>query len=165
MLEKYFALVEPRARFREIDMALEMNKIVLEDGYEMVSDSLSRHLENCRKVSLLGVTVGKFIEEEIETCQKRGKNLEALVLDALGSECVEEAAVYITGLIQETIKRNKCVPTRRFSPGYGDLGLEVQQYFFRNLKLEDMGMKLNDSLLMIPQKSITAFIGWQQVVA
>lgn len=161
-LEKYFSLVDTRARFRDIGLYRETGKIILADGYEMVSESLARHLENCARVSLFGVTVGIFIEEEIQQCQKKGRNLDALMLDALGSECAEEAAIYVSGLIYRTIKKNDCLPTKRFSPGYGDLNLEVQRYFFSNLKLDELGMKLNSSLLMIPQKSITAFIGWRK---
>jgi hypothetical protein len=160
LIEKLFTLVETGARYEEIGLTMEKGKLILSDGYEIISDSLSNHLENCRKVSLLGVTVGKFIEEEIEKYQQKGRNLEALILDALGSECVEEAALFVSALIHDIVKKNKCTPTKRFSPGYGDLSLEVQKYFFQQLKLEELGMRLNASLLMLPQKSITAFIGW-----
>ncbi|MBR2795256.1 MAG: 5-methyltetrahydrofolate--homocysteine methyltransferase, partial [Solobacterium sp.] len=48
----------------------------------------------------------------------------------------------------------------RFSPGYGDLPLDLQKYFSQVLDMpKTIGVRLNDSLLMVPSKSITAFIG------
>jgi len=162
LIENFFALVEPWARFVDMEMFIQNGKIVFEDGYKINSDSLKKHLKDCLRVSLLGVTIGGYIEEEMKKYQIKGKNLEPLILDAVGSECVEEAAIFVTGQIHEEIMRKAFSPTKRFSPGYSNLSLDVQRYFFEKLKLEEIGIKLNSSLLMIPQKSITAFIGWRK---
>ena len=48
----------------------------------------------------------------------------------------------------------------RFSPGYGDLPLGTQKDIFALLDCErKIGVTLNDSLLMSPSKSVTAFLG------
>ena len=48
----------------------------------------------------------------------------------------------------------------RFSPGYGDLPLEVQRTLFSLLEpMRHIGLSLTDSLLMSPTKSVTAFVG------
>jgi len=48
----------------------------------------------------------------------------------------------------------------RFSPGYGDLPLETQREIFDVLDCSRrIGLMLNDSLLMSPTKSVTAFVG------
>ena len=48
----------------------------------------------------------------------------------------------------------------RFSPGYGDLPLELQKDVFRVLDCpRKIGLSLNESLLMSPSKSVTAIIG------
>ena len=48
----------------------------------------------------------------------------------------------------------------RFSPGYGDLSLEMQRDIFRVLDCpRKIGLTLNESLLMSPSKSVTAIIG------
>ena len=50
--------------------------------------------------------------------------------------------------------------TPRFSPGYGDLPLEVQKDVFRILECGvRIGISLNESLLMTPSKSVTAIFG------
>ena len=48
----------------------------------------------------------------------------------------------------------------RYSPGYGDLPLALQTDFARILDMQKWcGISLTDALLMVPSKSITAFIG------
>ena len=48
----------------------------------------------------------------------------------------------------------------RFSPGYGDLPLELQRDLFRGLDCSrKIGLTLNESLLMSPSKSVTAIAG------
>ena len=52
----------------------------------------------------------------------------------------------------------------RFSPGYGDLGLEMQKDIFAVLDCpRKIGLSLNESLLMSPSKSVTAIIGISNV--
>ncbi|MCR5275107.1 MAG: Vitamin B12 dependent methionine synthase activation subunit, partial [Clostridiales bacterium] len=47
-----------------------------------------------------------------------------------------------------------------FSPGYGDLPIEVQKEFLPLLDAERrLGITLSDSYLMSPSKSVTAIIG------
>ena len=162
LLEKFFALIEPRARYMDLTISFRENTIVFDDGYTIKSVSLNKHLRDCSRVSMLGVSIGEYIEEEMSKYQARGKNLEPLVLDAVGSECVEEAAIFVSKQIGDEVKKKALIPTKRFSPGYGDLSLEVQKYCFKKLRLQEIGMSLNPSLLMLPQKSITAFIGWRQ---
>jgi cobalamin-dependent methionine synthase I len=48
----------------------------------------------------------------------------------------------------------------RFSPGYGDLPLTIQRDVLSLCDAERLlGIRLTDTLLMIPTKSITAIIG------
>ena len=48
----------------------------------------------------------------------------------------------------------------RFSPGYGDLPIEIQKDFFRVLEPNrKIGVSLTESMMMIPSKSVTAIIG------
>lgn len=161
MMERFFAHVEPIARFDDMAIEIGKNHMLCVGSYEIHSASLCRHLNGCERVSLLAVTIGPFIEEEMALFAKKNKTLEPFVLDALGSECVEEAAQRVSQIIADEILKKKYHPTKRFSPGYGDLGLGVQAFFFATLRLEEIGMTLNPSFLMLPQKSITAFIGWR----
>ena len=162
LIERFFSLIEPVARFMEVKIQISAETIIINDSYEILSKSLSDHLKNCSKATMMGVTIGKWVEDEIEQYKKKKRTLEPLIIDSVGSECTEEAAQYVSTIIQEDIIKNNHTPTKRFSPGYGDLKLDVQKYFFQQLKLEEIGMSLTPALMMIPKKSITAFIGWKK---
>jgi cobalamin-dependent methionine synthase I len=53
---------------------------------------------------------------------------------------------------------------KRYSPGYGDMPLEMQKIFFSQLHLEELKMVLNDNFYMIPEKSVTAFAAVRKIV-
>ncbi|MEN8154198.1 MAG: hypothetical protein ABFR75_09245 [Acidobacteriota bacterium] len=161
-IEKYFPLLENAARYKNLDIKIKEEKILINNKWNIVSDSLSTFLNGCNKVTILGVTTGSYLEEKMDKLQNSGNTLETMVIDALGSEGAEESAIYVSRIINREIEKEGFIPTKRFSPGYGDLSLESQNIFFKELKLNEIGIELNESLLMIPQKSITAFIGWRE---
>jgi len=162
LIRRFFPRVEPRARWLDVKLDAQLDTVVFSPGPLVRSLSLARHLDRCRRVSLMGVTIGAGVEEAMAEFQAQGRMLEAFVLDAMGSECAEAAAAFVADRIHETVTESGHDPTRRFSPGYGDLDLDIQRHIFTTLRLEEIGIHLNESLLMIPQKSVTAFIGWRQ---
>ena len=55
-----------------------------------------------------------------------------------------------------------CKP--RFSPGYGDLSITIQKDFLQALNADKtVGLSLSEGNLMIPEKSVTAFIGVSKI--
>ena len=84
----------------------------------------------------------------------------SLMLDALGSERVEALCDLFNSEIAQTARDEGCKAHPRFSPGYGDLPLEIQRAIFAVLNPEKrIGVMLNDNLFMSPSKSVTAIIG------
>ena len=123
------------------------------------SRDLAKNLSGCESVLLFGATVGLALDRLIARSATLSP-LRALVLDALGSERVESLAdVFCADMARKYGDAGKTL-CPRFSPGYGDLPLAVQTEFFRMLPLsKSIGISLNESLLMTPRKSVTAFIG------
>ena len=65
-------------------------------------------------------------------------------------------AVITSGWVR--FQRSGCSPG--FSPGYGDLPLDLQREIFAALDCpKRIGVSLNESLLMSPSKSVSAIIG------
>ena len=82
------------------------------------------------------------------------------MLDALGAERIESLCeTFCKELSLKSRAKGACV-TPRFSPGYGDLPLTFQKEIFRVLDCpRQIGLSLNESLLMSPSKSVTAIMG------
>ena len=84
----------------------------------------------------------------------------AVVMDACGIQAVEQIADQAEAQIEKTVRREGLNTTWRFSPGYGDLPLELQRDFLRVLDTHrKIGVSLTESFLMVPAKSVTAVVG------
>ncbi len=162
LIEEAWLLIEPQARVKHLEAEI-TDKIVYlpEADFLIYSKTLARHCQKCRKLSLLALTIGPFLEEKADRL-KSSSSSKALVFDATGSEAAEAFASQLEKQLQQEIRRSGFYPCKRYSPGYGDLPLSVQQFFFDQLQLEELAMRLTPSFLIIPQKSITAFIGWRK---
>lgn len=84
----------------------------------------------------------------------------ALVLQAIGAERVEALCdAFCAEFNTELNNQKKCL-TRRVSPGYGDIPIEMQRDIFAILDCpRKIGLTLEDSLMMSPSKSVTALCG------
>ena len=123
------------------------------------SRDLAKNLDGCHAVIVFGATVGRTLDRLVfrESVLSPAK---ALLLDALGTERVEALADVFCRDLAKKYEEEGSVLRPRFSPGYGDLPLSVQKEIFSVLGLpKGLNMTLNDSLLMSPKKSVTAFVG------
>ncbi|MBR5143850.1 MAG: Vitamin B12 dependent methionine synthase activation subunit [Clostridia bacterium] len=111
---------------------------------------------NCNKAVAFCATVGSGIDRLIAKYNVISP-ARAVFMQALGSERVEALCEVFCSYVKEELSGTH---TKRFSPGYGDLPLDLQREIFDSLECtKRLGVTLNDSLFMIPTKSVTAIIG------
>jgi len=123
------------------------------------SQVITRLLEQCHKVAVFLVTIGKYLEETAYQLAKDGLILQSTVLDAIGSDAVEKVADFVQDRVRESTSAQGLVTSRRFSPGYCDWNIGQQRMIFRALDGDTLGIRLTGECLMIPQKSISGIIG------
>lgn len=125
-------------------------------AFRVNSRGLAQNLAGCEQVIVFAATVGVGIDRLISR-YGRLSPAKALMLQALGAERIEA----LCDAFCASIENELCSGTRpRFSPGYGDLPLSCQKEIFAVLDCErKIGLTLNESLLMSPSKSVTAFMG------
>lgn len=120
------------------------------------STKLAKNLEGCNSVIVFGATVGVEIDRLIAKYSRISPS-KALMLQAIGSERIEALCDTFCEDIKNSFKTNL---KPRFSAGYGDLPLSIQKEIFAVLNCsKHIGLTLNDSLVMAPSKSVTAFVG------
>lgn len=120
---------------------------------------LRSHLDGCSHIVLFGATVGIGLDRLIARYGKTAP-AKALLLQAIGAERIEALCNAFSQKIKQESAAEGLHITSRFSPGYGDLPLELQRDIFRTLNCSGkIGLTLNDSLIMSPTKSVTAIIG------
>jgi len=112
------------------------------------SSSLAKSLNKSKSVVLFAATIGVEIDRLIKKYTRISPS-RALMFQAIGTERIEALC--------DTFCNEMDCP-RRFSPGYGDLSLSVQKNIFDVLSCtKNIGISLNDSLLISPSKSVTGF--------
>ena len=107
------------------------------------------------KIALGLCTIGEELEDEVSQLTKKGDLARAIILDAMGSVAAESAADSLNSQICEMCKKKGWGSSHRFSPGYGNWPLEGQRFIFSLLPAEKIKVKLNQSCMMIPRKSIS----------
>lgn len=105
-------------------------------------------------------TIGSELPNRINEYVGRGEIARATILDAVGSEAAEALAEKVDDLIKDEAKREGYTTLMRFSPGYGDWTIFDQAKILKVLKANRLGVKLTKSFIMVPEKSVTACIGW-----
>lgn len=126
---------------------------------ETASETVRRNLDGCRELILFAATVGIGIDRLIARYGRISPS-RALMMQAIGAERIESLCDELERMIKEETWADGLAAGRRFSPGYGDFPLESQREIFRVLDCpRQLGLSLNESLLMSPSKSVTAVLG------
>jgi hypothetical protein len=115
----------------------------------------SEQFADLERVAFCVCTIGQALEREVTALTGRGELLRAVVLDAVGSAAAEAVADYVDRSIQDLAAVEDLKTSCRASPGYGDWDIGEQASIFRLLPAERIGVRLSESFMMIPRKSIS----------
>ena len=121
---------------------------------------LTKLLSNSANAYLMCTTIPASEVAMISEAMKNAEGLKAIVLDAYASEYVDGALGVLMSRKNEALRRTGQKLTKhRFSAGYGDLDIKYQKVFYDILGMETLGVSLNESYLMEPEKSVIAIAG------
>ena len=166
LMERCLEIARPRAALRTFSVAGTRRRedglpeLVLEGAaLSLVGHDIATHLADARAVGVMAVTLGTALEQELRRLALTDTT-SALILDAVGTTAVEQAADAAEALLVAEAHDRGLFPTWRYSPGYGDFPLAAQPTLLATLDAQRrLGVTLTDSLLMIPTKSVTAVVG------
>ena len=123
----------------------------------VLGNDVKNHLKGCTSAILFCATIGAEIDKLIRINQISDM-AKAVVLDSLASVAIEQLCNKADEVLAEKYKGSYL--TFRYSPGYGDYPLRVQNEFLKTLDApRKIGLSANDSFLLTPTKSVTAIIG------
>ncbi|MDI9570560.1 MAG: methionine synthase [Pseudomonadota bacterium] len=154
-------LIAPKGTALRLPCRIEPpGRVVLGETTVFASRDLARFLKNSGEALLMGATGGAAIMEAIQAEMAGGDATRGVTLDAAASEITDAALDWIMSYFRQTLRREgKTLLTGRFSPGYGDFVLENQLLVHRLLPMEQLGVTLTKTCLMVPEKSVTALTG------
>lgn len=159
--EKLLEVIKPQAVFEEFDLSLEIKDekpIITFADVNFESKDLARNLQNCEKIYLMACTIGPQVDSIIRREQTLNAAM-AAVLQGAGAMFIEKLVDLTNFQIKMDAQKKGRITKHRYSPGYGDVSLSCQKDFFRLLPCTRIGLTLMDTMIMAPEKSVTAYIG------
>lgn len=125
--------------------------------FDVNSSNLSVNLAGSNKAIIFATTIGIEIDRLINKYLKIAPS-KAIIFQAIGAERIETLANAFNNEIATMYPNFILKP--RYSPGYGDFDIKYQKKIFDVLNCyKNIGLTLNDSLIMSPSKSVTAIVG------
>lgn len=120
---------------------------------------IARHLRDATEVVLMAVTLGAGVDRELRRLALTDP-LGQVLFDAAATEAIEREADRVEAQVRGDAGARGLYCSWRFSPGYGDLPLEVQSGFLATIDAtRRLGITCTPSNLMVPTKSVTAIVG------
>ena len=150
--------VSPRFAVVESSLCIKENGVGL-DGIFLAGEDIRLHLGQAKAGILMGVTLGVQMERLIQYHRRRSM-ADAVMIDAAATALIETACDRVEEGLRAFYQEKGLDVTDRFSCGYGDLPLETQPDIIRALDApRAIGLTCSSSLILIPQKSVTAILG------
>lgn len=119
----------------------------------------------CRKCAVMAVTLGIEVDNSIRIAQGNDM-LKAVVMDSCATEFIEKVCDEVEKKIKAEAEVLGKGTNLRFSPGYGDLPIDIQKNLLDVLDANrKIGLTVTNSSLMIPGKSVTAIIGFTENIS
>ena len=151
-LTECIRLAEPhlayRVCYRECQVTYERDGAYL-PFYPHPSKTLKAALQGAERAIVFAASIGHGIDRLIQGFGIRS-TLQGLILDSYANERIESLC--------DTFCREITGSVLRVSAGYGDIPIEMQRDIFSYLSPECIGVTLNESLMLSPQKSVTAIL-------
>src|SRR6056297_3518156 len=146
--------------YKDFHLEKDELKIVFKDSPIIIeSKKLSNHLINSNRGVVMAVTLGFQVEKKLKYFSKLDLS-KGIVYEACAAALIEELCDYVQSEIEAEAGEEGYYITDRYSPGYGDLSLEVQPQIIKALEAQKrIGLSTTENYILIPRKSVTAIIG------
>ena len=141
------AFIKDEHRIRVADVEFNSHNIVF------------HQLRHSEQIAVFVCTAGFGIEQWSKRMMADNEPLKGFIANVLGSVVVEAAIDDIQQKLSYEMESEGLKITNRYSPGYCGWPTEEQHRLFSLLPKDNCGIRLTDSALMQPIKSVSGFIG------
>ncbi|OLS03129.1 hypothetical protein [Tissierella creatinophila] len=159
-IEEIKCLIKERYVYKTFNICKEEDGFYLkETDFYLPGEDIKDHLKNSDTCILMSATLGHDVDTKIRYYEKIDMT-KALIFDAAATAFIEEFCDRVCKEIEYSLKDTNKVLTSRYSPGYGDFSIGVQQEFLSVLGCQkSIGLTASSNSILIPRKSVTAILG------
>jgi len=155
--ERLLAVAAPQGLVQVCSLEHSPKGILLDQILLLQGKNIAEHLAGCNQAVLMAVTLGSRVDALLRELQLKEIG-HAHLCDALASAAAEQLCDRLEILLKQKYPDKSF--TERFSPGYGDLPIEVQGELLAFMKAPlKIGLCANQSSILTPRKSVTAVLG------
>lgn len=123
------------------------------------SKDLYKLLDGCNQCIVLSTTLGIDIEKQIKI-NSYSNLTKSIIIDACATTAIEEFCDILQSNIEDKLRKEGKYITNRYSSGYGDLSIHVNEDIINLLNTSNkIGLTITKDKIMIPRKSVIAIIG------
>ncbi len=162
LLERVIPLTRPRFAFHLTEGELTAQRAELRIGQAtfQIGAIIARQLRGSQGYALFVATAGEEYQELQHQLEAEGDIVAMYMADSLGSVIAEKTADCMERALERALESKGWKHTNRFSPGYCGWHVSQQQKLFPLFPLQPpCGIRLTDSSLMLPIKSVSGVIG------
>ncbi|BBE30275.1 hypothetical protein OSSY52_04160 [Tepiditoga spiralis] len=165
LIDKSIEEVKNTSIYRYTFKIFDLEKLkegILLSGTEVLlkGENIKTHLRASDKCAIMAVTIGFEIDKKLRYYQLKDMT-KAVIFNACASVYVEKSCDEVQSIIEKEMYPYYITP--RYSPGYGDFSIEVQQEIVNILDTrKKIGLDVTENNVLIPEKSVTAIIGLQK---
>lgn len=122
----------------------------------LTGHDIKNHLISSEQIILFAATLGTDADRLIRIAEINNMAY-AVVLDSYASAFIE---AYCDSCEEEMLRETGGSFTWRYSPGYGDYPISLQNEFIKLLSADKkIGLTATENHILVPRKSVTAVIG------
>ena len=144
----------PDIHFNDTDKTIEINHLVFQ--IKKISYSLIKKSDS---IAVFLCTAGEDILIRSRKAMAEGDLLTGYIYDVVGSEIVESAVDLMQNELKKSVISSGKKITNRYSPGYCGWDVAEQHKLFQLVSSNFCGIRLIESALMYPIKSVSGIIG------
>ena len=160
-LQEITEIASPKHQTRVYDLEFHPDEIHVQNTTLILrGHDIANHLQHSQKCALMAVTLGIQVDQRI-IFYNHTNLTKAVILDACATAYVENVCDQVESQLKAVALESGMHTTFRFSPGYGDLPIEMQNELLRVLNAPiTIGLTVTPEHILLPLKSVTAIIGF-----
>lgn len=162
ILEESAEIASVRAQyclFDNISFDNDTKSIAINSTIFNIKNIVYQQIKKSDSIALFLCTAGEEIGRRSRKAMHEKDLLRGYIFDVTGSELVEAAADLMQSELEKSAAESGIKITNRYSPGYCGWNVEEQHKLFGLIPDNYCGIRLTESALMDPEKSVSGIIG------
>ena len=159
VLDEARALLAPAALYTTLPVRdFHDRRVTLEGGAVFEGPLVARALAGATEIGLAVCTIGPALDERVAELFAAGDPVRALALDGAGIGALGGSRLISERIREQAAPRGLRIGMRA-SPGQEGWPIQQQRVLFDLLPAEEIGVRLTESCLMLPRKSVSFVVG------